>query len=150
MDVGLASVCGVRPEGTLACWDYYSFLSPTPEGTYVQVTNGTEWACALTTTGSIECWSNASPEISGSIALGVLEAPEDDGYTAISAGNSHACAIDAEGYVTCWGDTGYGAENPPLFLRFKSISAGGQLTCGITVDDELACWGYAASETPTW
>ena len=150
MDVGDMSVCGVRPEGTLECWDYHSFLSPTPEGTYVQVTNGTQWACALTTMGSIECWSNASPEIYGSIALGVLEAPEGDGYTAISAGLTHACAIDADGYVTCWGDTGYGAENPPLFMRFKSISAGGQLTCGITVDEELACWGYAASETPTW
>ena len=114
------------------------------------VSSGGIWACALTTTGEIECWSDAPEDTYGAIMWGSLEPPEGSGFTTVSAGTTHACALDFEGYPVCWGRNGSGEANPPPFKRFSVIDAGDEQTCGLTLASELVCWGYSAWETPSW
>src|SRR3990172_7697131 len=50
--------CGVRTDGTLACWGYNaSGQASPPGGTFTQVSAGYyEYTCAVRTDGTLACW----------------------------------------------------------------------------------------------
>lgn len=50
--------CGLRPDGTLICWDGRVETITPPGGTFSQVSVGNGYTCALRTNGAIACWGN--------------------------------------------------------------------------------------------
>ena len=50
--------CGLRPDGTLICWDGGIDTITPPGGTFSQVSVGNGYACALGTDGAVVCWGH--------------------------------------------------------------------------------------------
>lgn len=131
------------------------------------LTAGSDYACALTPTGSVECWGSAieTPPSGTFDAVaagdgfgcaiaasdGTLEcwgtdsdgqaSPPDGEYTSLCAGWDHACALDSRGTPTCWGNDFFDATSPPRFLRYASITCGAYHSCGLSTVGTVTCWG---------
>ncbi len=57
VSAGLYHTCGVRTNGTLACWGYNAYGQATPPpGTFTAVSAGNAHTCALRTNGTLACW----------------------------------------------------------------------------------------------
>jgi len=49
--------CGIKPDGTLACWgDNWHGEATPPEGQFVSITTGNRHSCAVGVDGQIQCW----------------------------------------------------------------------------------------------
>ena len=64
-------------------------------GNYVQVSRGSDHACALRTDGSIDCW--------GADDVGQASPPSAGRFTEISSHDKGTCALRDDGHVLCWG-----------------------------------------------
>ncbi|HTX12291.1 MAG TPA: hypothetical protein VME22_26980 [Solirubrobacteraceae bacterium] len=114
-------------------------------------------ACALLTTGGVDCWGwgdlgDDSNEISTTPvgATGVTDA------VALSAGLRDTCALLSTGDIDCWGDNEYGrlgdgsTEESTVPVVVKGIStavavaAGGYETCALLSGGTVDCWGLAS------
>jgi hypothetical protein len=128
--------CGVRSDGTLACWgDNTGGEASPPAGTFTSVSAGVSVACGLRTDGTIACWGdNTDGEAS----------PPAGSYASVSVGANYACGIQAAGTIACWGDNTYGEASPPSGV-FTSISAGYSFACGVRANGTVACWGNSGS-----
>ena len=131
---------------------------------FVSVSVGDTSACALTTTGSVECWG--SPRKLGSGSTSLVPVPVTGltgGVTTVSVGGSltwgydSACAITAAGGVECWGANGFGELGNDsstnslvpvpvtgLTSGVTAVSAGSLSACAITAAGGVECWGYDA------
>ena len=133
----MSTTCGLRarsvpweyPEGNVACWSASGWQLPAPpQGDFVALSVGNEFACALRANGKPVCWGYINPE----------QVPAEDTFIAISAGAHHACGLRADGSVRCWGDNWAGQATPPADL-FTAISAGSFNTCGLRPDGTALC-----------
>lgn len=127
VSVGGYSACALKGGGVL-CWggtDGNGELgngtmnaSPTPVAVMnlssgvASVSVGSDFACALTHAGNVECWGDGTQGALGNggvqpSAVPVAVMLQNPPAAALAAGNNMACAIDAEQSVNCWG---YGAE----------------------------------------
>ncbi|MDF2696387.1 MAG: putative family exoprotein [Labilithrix sp.] len=132
LDTGNLHTCGVRPNGTVACWGSSGYGQTTaPAGTFTSVSAGTNHTCGVKTDGTVACW--------GSNGYGEATAPAGT-FTSVSAGSAHTCGVKTDGTVACWGSNGYGEATAPVGT-FTSVSAGGVHTCGVKTDGMVACWG---------
>ncbi len=59
VSVGQEHTCGVRTDGSVACWgdDKYGQATP-PGGEFVAVSAGGYHTCGLITGGSVICWGS--------------------------------------------------------------------------------------------
>src|SRR5262245_30938895 len=88
ISAGGAYSCGVRTDGTLACWGTALQQSPPPVGTLTQVSAGLTHACGLRTDGTAACWGdNTSGQAS----------PPGGSFTQVTAGTFHSCGIRTNG-----------------------------------------------------
>src|SRR5262245_19171057 len=79
----------------------------------VQITAGTDTACALTNTGHMYCWGGdieasglmGNPELRGSWSCEASRAPEHRCLRQIAVGTGHGCAATFDNRVVCWGAT---------------------------------------------
>jgi hypothetical protein len=103
-------VCGLRTDGTVACWGN---LDPTsPDGTFVDASAGAASNCGVRTDGSISCWD------------GKIESPSLPGtFSHVAVGYDHACAIGTDGTISCWGGDNPAEVSPPPG-ELVAISAG--------------------------
>jgi ABC-type amino acid transport substrate-binding protein len=122
--------------------------------TYVSLAAGLDFACALTATGKVHCFSTAETRslrgtrrAGGSSTTPLANVPSGE-FVAITAGWAHACALDRQGLVTCWGTNKQGQCDAPR-LAFRSVAAGVHHTCGLTRDGEAVCWGSNADGQAT-
>jgi hypothetical protein len=122
---------------------------------------GERHACALSSTGTAECWGSYRL---GADSTSVLLAPATGPavpvaaparFVAIAAGGNHDCAIDADARLFCWGNgtsgqrgaSGAGVATLPLQAALvtmppiRSVSAGLRHTCAVTLDERMFCWG---------
>ena len=54
--------CGVRTDGSVACWGLDSFGEATPpEGEFVSVSAGWRHTCGVRTDGAAACWGEDHP-----------------------------------------------------------------------------------------
>ena len=103
--------CGVRADGTVACWGGGYGALPLavserpPEGDLISVSVGNTHSCGVRTDGSVACW--------GWDHLGQSSPPEGE-FVSVSAGEYHTCGIKADASVACWGSDNDGESSPPV------------------------------------
>jgi len=151
LSAGGYHTCGLKTDGTLACWGDNSYEQATPPGsTFLQVSAGSLHTCGVKTDGTLACWGRNDAG---------QATPPGDTFTQVSAGNAHTCGVKTDGTLACWGDNTYGQATPPTpeptptplpspeptptppAGTFSQVSAGGRHTCGVKTDGTLACWG---------
>jgi VCBS repeat-containing protein len=131
VDAGESHSCGVRTDGTLACWgwDFYGQADP-PAGTFTSVSAGGTHSCGVKTNGKLTCWGNDDD--------GQADPPSGT-FTSVSAGQAHSCGVRTDGTLACWGRDDFHQAEPPTGT-FTSVSAGQLHSCGVRTNGTLACW----------
>ena len=139
MDLAYGYGCGVRLDGTLACWWSgptgpstlpSGILLSSPVGTFQQVSTGFKHACALRDSGSIVCWGD---EVDGNTS------PPSGTFVEVDVApiGNLTCGRRTSGSVECWGTT------TPLVLSgsFVDVEAGNGFACGRDSAGILTCAG---------
>ena len=55
--------CGIRSDGTVACWGYrYNGQATLPSGTFTSVSVGSIYTSGIQADGSIACWGSESDQ----------------------------------------------------------------------------------------
>ncbi len=168
--------CALLVDGSVECWGENTSgqLGGTPL-TAVQhvpqpitqlsgvanVAAGDQHACAVLSSGGIECWgANAWGQI-GSGASTFPTPAAIAGLTTVrslglSIPGNHACAVLDGGTVTCWGtdidgQLANGNEIPsnvpvaiPGVTGAIAVAVGGDHTCALIDGGTAECWGYGA------
>ena len=130
ISAGSLHICGVKTDGTLACWGKNdSGESTPPVGAFTEVSAGSQHTCGLKTNGTIACWGDNS--------LGKTPTAR---FVEISVGVDHACGLKASGAVECWGNNNNGQATAPTGT-FSEVSVGAFHSCGVKTNGTIACWG---------
>jgi alpha-tubulin suppressor-like RCC1 family protein len=127
-------------------------------------------ACAILTTGHVDCWGyNAQGQLGdGSIKSsgapvavhGVSHAPSLSDVTSLSGGDLSICALLGSGGVDCWGGNNYGAlgnggdeaySNVPVAVfgitNAKGLFGFGTTYCAVLASGGVDCWGSGVGAT---
>ena len=77
------------------------------------VSAGDKHTCAVTVTGSVQCWgANANGQLGDGTLMERLAPVQVTGLTvgvaAVDTGSGHTCALTTAGGVKCWGNNVYG------------------------------------------
>jgi alpha-tubulin suppressor-like RCC1 family protein len=124
--------------------------------------NGT--ACAILTTGHVDCWGyNAQGQLGdgGFKSSGVPVAVHGiSDATSLSGLETSTCALLGSGGVDCWGGSNYGElgdggneaySNVPVAVRgitsAKGLSGNGATYCAVLASGGVDCWGYGVGAT---
>ena len=148
---GASHTCGLRSDGSVACWGSNDDDQATPPAgeTFSAVSSGGAHTCGLRSDGSVACW--------GGNEHGQATPPADEILTTISSGGSHTCGLRANGTPVCWGKNTdsngrvVGQSTPPSGETFAAINGGGDHTCALRTNGTVRCWGsnrYGASSPP--
>ena len=121
--------CGIRSNGTIACWDNEQLAAGVPQGTFKSVSAASSSACAIRTDATIVCWGH--PELS--------DAPPGTFESADVGQRGGVCAIRASGAIACWGNEQISSSTPEG--TFKSVAVGADHACAIRTGGTIACWG---------
>lgn len=138
------AACGLRTDGTIACWGSHAPAAP-PTGDFTSVSLG-GWPCAVRADTTALCWDPSSGDVFGTGADGgtmVGFATPPGSYLAVSVGYAGVCGLLFDGTVTCWGPCS-NVELPPAG-RFASISFGSSWACGVKSDGTVACWNECSA-----
>jgi alpha-tubulin suppressor-like RCC1 family protein len=138
---GLYHTCGVKTDGTLACWGYDGYGQVTGPNqstdTFTQVSGGGYHTCGLRSDNTLACW--------GHDQYGQVSGPNrsSDAFIQVSGGGYHTCGLRSDNTLACWGYDGYGQVSGPNRSSdtFIQVSAGLYHTCGVKTGGALACWG---------
>jgi len=170
---GNNSSCSISASGSVHCWgsngygqlgisqSFSSLQMPEAEApiissgaTKVAIANYS--ACALSSSGGIECWGYGAY---GQLTIGTanLYASTDSlirsDATDIAAGTYHYCAV-VNGAAKCWGYNNNGQLGDgtvtnrtvpvvPIAAQVSVISAGAYHSCAV-VDHQVKCWGWVS------
>src|SRR5262249_12513049 len=141
------------------------------QGNYVAVAAGILTSCALTRTGSIDCWgmlsmTNMKPNQGGYSPItkpltreggltsegtiecfGEFPSPtfrNQGNYVAIAQGFSgHVCAVTKAGTLDCAGDDHYGQTSgcTAEAAAYGDVTTNGNDVCAVTREGRVSCWG---------
>ncbi len=147
------SVCGLRGNGTIACWGATTYHYPGgqfPDGQYTALASNGIQACAIRTDGTIAClgnrqgWQGYAPP-DGQFTHLVGEGTAGSGGDSPSGGVM--CAIRTARTIACWGDSEFqelnnypDGEFTDLGIHFAPFLGIG-IGCGLKTDGTVACWG---------
>jgi hypothetical protein len=128
--------CGIdKNTGDVRCWgnnDAFQ-LDVNPADT-ASLALGNSNACALISTGTVNCWGDDSD--------GVVSAAPTGAIGTLSLYSSHACAVNSTGLgVDCWGadDSGQATDQSGVF---SAVAVGEAHSCALSVTGQIAnCWG---------
>jgi alpha-tubulin suppressor-like RCC1 family protein len=163
MTVGGLHACGIRSDGTVACWGtgttnagaLHRGQANAPGGVFTELGAGGFHTCGLKADGTVECWgAGATSDPSTGLDYGQAIPPVGI-FTQLSAGGYHTCGLKPDSTVECWGAgtrrTGgvHDGQSVPPAATFIQISAGETHTCGVQTDGTAVCWGDNASEQAT-
>lgn len=167
--------CALLSSGGVDCWGAEDFgelgngitaleeasnpVAVSGLGNAVAVSAGLDNTCALTTSGTVECWGANNWDQLGSSTPSESATPlvvgGVSGAVAISVGQYDACAVLAGGAAKCWGsglngDLGDGSEattpTPTAVSGLSnavaiSASGVGSFTCALISNGTVKCWG---------
>ena len=136
------SMCAVRQDDELICWDPETGSVHELGSGFADVSVGAE-VCAVRTDSTVWCWGGFGVFASRP-PQGAFVKVEASQYG--SANNQQRpCGIRPDGRIECWGYHGVG-EPPPSVgtlqqasVRFSPNWPGGR-SCGVRLDGTLVCW----------
>ena len=121
VSAGAEHTCGVKRDGSVACWGSNRFGQATPPaGEFASVNAGDFHNCGVKRDGSVACW--------GWNKVGQATPPAGK-FASVSAGYDYTCGVKTDGTVACWGDELYGQEMPPEG-EFASVGPGTATAAG--------------------
>jgi len=129
-----------------------------------ELPGGSEFACAVLSGGTVECWGKAN---AGELGDGSYTGPDSCGVletacstspvavsgittaTEVSAGGYGACALLSSGHVDCWGlsyagELGNDSTGPDSCYDSNPCSTTPVAVSGITTATEVSAGGYGA------
>lgn len=149
VSAGYDHTCGVRTDGSVACWGANDDGQATPpQGTFHSVSAGWFHTCGLRTNGLVSCWGS-NEDLDRRHSGQAM--PPARSFLIVAAGGAHTCGLLTDYTIACWGANNYGQSAPPQGT-FHAVSAGGWHTCGVRTDGAASCWGWNAqkqADTPT-
>mgnify|MGYP001086533838 CR=1 FL=1 len=147
MHAGPRHVCGLAPNGTIACYGDASSsgaINAPPDVAFQGVSAGANYTCGVARNHSVACWGDGTNPVVAAAAT--WQAITDAEH--VAAGVDHACYVRVNGSVACWGSNSRGAAAPPAALATNGsvwwLAAGGGMTCamsGSSVPGPVTCWG---------
>jgi len=122
-----AYACGVKTDGTLACWGVPLSAQPPPSaGVFASVSVGDDAsACAVRTDGTVACWGGSDPPPAGT-------------FSSVSVGDLDVCGVRTDGTIAC--SSPY--QPTPPAGTFTSVSVGYDHACALRTDGTIACWAF--------
>jgi hypothetical protein len=132
--------CGIEPSGTLKC---FAAAAGEPDGQFVQVSAGQDYACAIRMDGALVCW--------GDITI-TPEEPPLQTYSHVSAGLGSVCAVRTSGELECWngGRFDVSPPGPPPAGVFTQVALQSSFEddeervqvwgCALAVSGDAHCW----------
>ena len=178
ISAGGGQTCALTQAGEVRCWGKNGYgqlgdgtgrqrTRPVKvrglSGKAVALSVGSRHACAVLTTGAVECWgANYWGQLGDGTVLQRSRAVPVRGLAgraiAISAGRYYTCAALHNGRVECWGSNfygqlgsrgpGYSVKPIPVTLLSSpavAVAAGGRHTCALTSKGTVQCWGTNGS-----
>ncbi|MCB1048511.1 MAG: T9SS type A sorting domain-containing protein [Calditrichaeota bacterium] len=133
-------VCGVKADGSIATWGYFSgdLAAPAPNTDFVSVKTGSMNCIALKSDGSVVVWGLDNTH-------GQLTVPEPNtGFIAVADGSGAFMALKSDGSIVSWGATTTD-EVPLPNSGYVSIAAGGARCVGLRSDGTIEQWGVSPS-----
>jgi hypothetical protein len=128
------SVCGLTNHGSIACWGNAGLgLDQVPIGSFRQVSNGGDDACAVLRSRKLVCWGREEQAVTNQIPTG--------SFTQVDVIADFACALkEGSGAVVCWSDEL--SRNAVIGGPFTQVSLGisRSLACAIRVGGKVLCW----------
>ena len=147
ISAGPGGVCGIRGDGTAACWtgsgwsDYDVLWSGFGvfEDRLVQVVVDDE-VCGLGVGGAFECAGGAIPVT-----------PPKGAFVDVSIGPGYGCGVRINSELVCWGDNEHGQADPPDG-RYTAVFAGLGGACALDTGKRAVCWGdyFNPTEVGDW
>jgi alpha-tubulin suppressor-like RCC1 family protein len=171
---GGSKTCALLSSGGVQCWGSNDSgqigdgtttnrLTPTDvsglSSGSLAITAGGSHACALLSTGDVQCWGrNMYGQIGDGTTMNRLTPTAvsglSSGVAAITAGAEHTCALLSTGGVQCWGmndncQIGDGTtmnrltptDVSGLSSGVAAITAGAEHTCALLLTGGVQCWG---------
>jgi alpha-tubulin suppressor-like RCC1 family protein len=190
VSAGVGFTCALDTTGTAYCWGQNGSgqlgngsttnssvpVAVTTSGvlsgkTLIQVTTGTDFACALSTTGLAYCWGGdgsgqlgSGSTTSSSVPVAVTATGVLSGVTLtqISAGSNSACAVGSSGASYCWGGGSSGqlgsgsvtSSSVPVAVTASGalsgvtlvqVTTGTAFACALGSAGVAFCWGSNTS-----
>ncbi len=173
-----SATCAVLSSGHVDCWGA-NRLGQLGDGTTTEfsdapvevlgINNATEvaaggsFACAVLSSGHIECWGeNYYGELGDGITSESSDTPVEvlgiNNATEVAAGGSFVCAVLSSGHIECWGENYQGQlgdgtklvrpDRPVEVLGITNateVAAGGDVlsghACALLATGHIQCWG---------
>ncbi len=116
-------------------------------------------ACAVTASGSLQCWGDNTHGQLGDGTNTLRLTPHKvvgfaGGAQTVTTGGEHTCAVTTGGWVKCWGNNDSfqlgadsdGDQSAPVDViglgsGVRSVDAGTEYTCALSVGGAVKCWG---------
>src|SRR5205823_2991790 len=119
------------------------------------VVTGYDFSCALSRTGTVNCWGDGFYLGDGKGVTRGTAAPVvgiGDAVQLSAGAYAHTCALRASGRVSCWGQNGNhqlgngttSASNTPVDAAVSGIVAlanGIVHSCAVSANGGVQCWG---------
>jgi alpha-tubulin suppressor-like RCC1 family protein len=179
LSLGATHSCALTPSGTVQCWGSNSkgqlgqsisalTQSITPVtvaglSSIKAVVSGYNFSCALSTTGTVQCWGDNQSGQLGNASTTDSATPVQpiglSGVQTLAAGAYHVCAATAS-TVSCWGRNDQGQLGhstgtplvssptavPSVGAGITQLGAGSAHSCALSSTGSVNCWGSNTSK----
>lgn len=142
VDVSVGSAaCGLSSTGRIQCWGGQALAGAenAPDGTWVEMSAGWLYGCALDAEGVAACWGLDDPAYRD-YDYGQANPPPAPQLHGLDAGSYQTCALDLVGELVCWGYPPWEGWEPPVGGVVR-VESGGTTMCGLNGAGALTCWG---------